>query len=1308
MNKKLSLLFFVFITFCGKVMAQNNNVSVDPLTGTANVVIPVYTIKSGQVILPISLSYRATGVKPKDVEGTAGMNWQLNAGGQISRLVRGLPDDCTKDNANNLTYGWMSTNDTYPTYISGFTIQNDGNNSTCTDETNDITYINNFFPYNNDSEPDMFYVNAPGLSCQLVYDKSTSQFKPVSYQDLKISTSLFSNGNILSFSITNDKGITYVFGNPEYITQTTSGGSQTYFTTKYKQYQHGITYADSWYLTNMTDATGNGVQLSYTTASPRTGNDNVSLYVSGATTASLQYIITQTVTPATLQNIMTTNVSGGSQPVSVGFTWILASWGAASGGTSGTNQTVISSITAPGRNFTFNYSGVPHNSGYVRYFLRNFNDAGCSSPVNYNFSYYGETQSGTNYTTALPDSTTFQQDYWGYYAASSNTSLMPKIMMLPTAGGYRYANYQSTIAGNYTYVNSGNSRVADPVNVMDGSLSKITYATGGSNSIVYESNDYLDVPSNTAIQGGGIRVKQVIDNDNIMNQSITKNYSYLGSTGLSSGKPITLPAYAFTLPYTGGATGQSEWNLATVTSDNDLSAEDHTIMYTNVKISQTGAGSMQYQYLVPGTYWDAVATPACSGCSTEWLPTIDYAARNNCTTVSWLVANSANSYPFIPNPNYDFERGLPQKVITSNDAGTKVSESDYTYSRSYSPSVITAFKTDDEIDGSLLVKGYDKYLIYYNTSELTASETKTVYDSQNYTLPLATTTNYVYGSSYHKLLTQQQATNSDGSIVATNYKYVKDYPQSGTNTNPNINALYNLQLQNINAPVESYQQVTRGGTTLTTGASLSLYNGFTAGSATNYLPAQQFKFVLPGGGSFTPMSISGQTLTKDANYPALPSANYDQYDGGGMLQTIDNGHNQIATTFTENNFGNPVVAFNNANYNEVAFNDFDSSFPISSPVFTITGTGSANTAGHTGAGYNMGSSQTLTKTITKNTKGQNYIFSIWANSSSSTTITITLTSGSASNAKTIVFNTAGAWQYGEVKIPLTGLSTTFTATVSTSTAVVIDDVILYPDVTTVTSYAYDPVTHYKTAETNTNGISAYYTNDQWGRLLLQFDQDKNIVVKKAYITPQNVADYGTPIISTNQLTGSTTATPVTFSATNGTVVGVDACSMVGLVYNWNFGDGNSLQTTSAMAPAHTYTVPGTYTINLTVTSPYFSTKTAPPLSITITQAVATISYSNSAISGTSISAVQFTNSSNTYNFTSSTLNGAQIALGTYSVTITTAGTGFSHVEVYDSANLGNGQCLGVASTYQITVTITNNETLDMVITASNNCGLIGQ
>jgi len=113
-------------------------VDVNPLNGSANVNIPISTISNGQVSVPVSLSY-TSGTRPLDAEGTAGIGWQVSAGGQISRIVRGLPDDAAKDMVGNSRIGWMSNLNTAANAINSFSIQNDG--ATCTKETTDNTYI---------------------------------------------------------------------------------------------------------------------------------------------------------------------------------------------------------------------------------------------------------------------------------------------------------------------------------------------------------------------------------------------------------------------------------------------------------------------------------------------------------------------------------------------------------------------------------------------------------------------------------------------------------------------------------------------------------------------------------------------------------------------------------------------------------------------------------------------------------------------------------------------------------------------------------------------------------------------------------------------------------------------------------------------------------------------------------------------------------------------------------------------------------------------------------------------------------------
>lgn len=62
-------------------------------TGTPQIEIPIYTLKTNGIVLPISLSYDASGVRPDNHPGWVGTNWSLQCGGVITRTVRGLPDE---------------------------------------------------------------------------------------------------------------------------------------------------------------------------------------------------------------------------------------------------------------------------------------------------------------------------------------------------------------------------------------------------------------------------------------------------------------------------------------------------------------------------------------------------------------------------------------------------------------------------------------------------------------------------------------------------------------------------------------------------------------------------------------------------------------------------------------------------------------------------------------------------------------------------------------------------------------------------------------------------------------------------------------------------------------------------------------------------------------------------------------------------------------------------------------------------------------------------------------------------------------
>ncbi|QEM09117.1 PKD domain-containing protein [Mucilaginibacter rubeus] len=1240
--KQFLLLAFCMLSGTMPLFAQKSIVDVNTLNGSASAVIPLEVVKRGGVSIPVNLVYYGGGVKPKDVERNAGIGWSVETGGQVSRQLRGLPDDCKKDNSNATMTGWIYN--TNQSKINSFAPVNNG--TTCANETTDINYLTANFAYNSDTEPDVFNVSAPGLSCQLIWDQNLSGFRPVEYQDLVITPSYnATTGVITGFTIVNDQGIKYVFSSPELVTMKAviaAGATINYFKNTYNQFVNGINFYDNWHLTSVTDINGNGVSITYNAGQPRSGSDPIVLYTggaSGSTTKIAQYNIVRTITPQTLGMIAEVYTDGYSPLVT--FNW--SQWS--------TGQMVINNVTRGAKIYTFNYSAV-YSSGtnFRRAFLRNVYISGCSSPFNYQFKYYNEIPStGNDYTTSLGDSTTTKVDYWGYYNGTS-TGLLPSLIVNPSNSNYaRYAvNVSSTVGSDYANALAGNTRTVNASNIIAGSLSKIYYATGGNTTIQYEPNDYLDVPSNTTIQGGGIRVKSITDSAVTSATTMVRNYTYKTSLLInapSSGKPVTLPQFAFTTPYSGTATGNDYWNYSTIRSETDLSAESHSIMYEYVYESSNGAGSKLTQVYLPAMNWDNGAAPACSGCTTEWLPTINYAARTNCASSYGPVKNYTGSYPFAPNGNYDFERGLPVKETTFSGDQLKVSETTYSYLRTATPFVIPALEIDDNVNGGLTVRAYSKYGIYTSTGELQATQTNLVYDSPGSTTYKTSSVTYAYNTTQHKLI-QQSTTNSDGSVLTNNIKYIKDFTTSGTNAD--VVALNNLKALNINLPVETYQQVTAGGTTKTVSASLTRFGAFAIGGVTSYMPAQSLKFFsADGDAAFTPYQINSGTPAFYSGY--VPATNYLTYDYFGNLATVDDAHKHVSTTVT-NYLTNTVEAtFSNAATGEVGFLDFDCPL-VQGTAFDVGTAIPVSNVGHSGNAIPMNSGVAFSKALQKNAQAANYIFSFWANAPvGSVTLTMNLT-GISTITKT--YAGTGGWKYYSFTIPMSGVPSSFTFGFSNNVNVTVDDILFYPENCEVTTYNYDPSTFALRCKTNTNGISAYYTNDIWGRLLYTYDQDKNLLSRNTYVTP---GDQQNPLPLTVTAQGYNLYTG---SAISINTSGYTNCTNTGVVYQWNFGDGGTATTSTGYA-THTYSATGTYTITLTATSPLYGTQTV-TTSVTITTpppppTYVVLHYTNYTTSNGSITNVAFNNGSTTINLTGAQLEGYQLPLGTYTITVTLGG-----------------------------------------------------
>jgi len=1147
---KLKHLFFYCPLFLINTLsfAQNNIVHVNQATGAANVTIPLYTINAAHVSLPITLFYSATGLRIDDVEGTAGVGWNLVAGGSITRQVRGLPDDIQTDNAGRSLSGWMSN--TVETALKSHTFANLGANSTCTDETTDINYINQNFYASTvpmDTEPDIFSVNAPGLSCQLVFDSSTQTFQPIPYQDLQISYVKNSTNGILSFTITNDQGIAYSFATPETSFQQASNPPLTasqYFALAHNQYSGGVTYYSAWDLTSIADTYNNSIQLSYIQGSKKGYSNPVQVVLNEGSSLTTLYTITGATTPNLVSQIHYSD--GVNTTLAFNITYNTNTV---------TQKSYVAAIGGLGRNFQFSYNYVianyPSNTKkFGRYFLNSVTDGDCSSPFYYSFTYNG--------SSGLPDSTSTGVDFYGYYNGySNNISLIPNIEINPSTSGYdRYRNSLSedinlnvintvypVSINNYTDSREPNAGGIGGASY--GTLSQITYADGGYTSFLFEPNNYYDKVIRQNIPGSGIRITQIQDNDG--SKTITKNYSYIDpATGFSSGQPVSLPIFAFTTPYTGSATTTCNgcqigpnadlWAYSTVRSVSDLSSEDHTVYYSSVTETQTGAGYTVYHFVNPATYGSAAITGPLA-----WSPTVSDFGRmsigSTCPTIGFL-RNDTYTYPFPPSPNYDFERGLVSQIANFNDNGQKVSEVDYTYSTPETPNIITALKYDFFSIGSYGNPiSYATYPIYTGAGPLLIQKTSEVFDlTAGTNVPLTTgqttTINYKYNGLLHKQPTQIAVLNSDGTLQTTNIVYAKDYviPYNTTyNTylpgDSYATAIQSLQYMNINVPVEKYFQVTTNGssTPTTTGGELTEYGVFNLPAAKHLTePVTKLKFIATNGTSavFQPSSINSSTakFQYDPNY-VFVTENDLAYDYSGYLLSSDDGFKNIQTTLIDHNTFQPKAFVKGAMYTEIAIDDFDSK--TSANAFTVSTSGSTaaqtinySVLGRSGAGaMSFGQGVTLSTSLSKNVIASNYTLSLWVKSAAAGQIDVKVAGNVTNNAVCPYGNTSATptgWQYVQVPLSLTGItSATFTvsltldATLSTQN-ITVDDILCYPDIAEINTFAYDPTTHYKTTETNTNGISKYYTIDQFGRTHYIYDQDKNILLRNTYTSLYNI------------------------------------------------------------------------------------------------------------------------------------------------------------------------------------------------------------
>ena len=194
-------------------------------TGVPNINIPIFTIKEGDIELPISISYHAGGIKVNDEASSVGLGWNLNAGGRVSHIVSGVNDFSA--------YGYYNI---YPLNAIGL----EGTTSCLSLPWNTNTFApalytdwfnatSTMFTYvGYDFQPDLFLINLPGRSYKAYLDMAKTT-KPGNIKfaiaeqpniDFKFIGVPGATGGY-NFEITDENGLKYSFDRQEITTNLT-------------------------------------------------------------------------------------------------------------------------------------------------------------------------------------------------------------------------------------------------------------------------------------------------------------------------------------------------------------------------------------------------------------------------------------------------------------------------------------------------------------------------------------------------------------------------------------------------------------------------------------------------------------------------------------------------------------------------------------------------------------------------------------------------------------------------------------------------------------------------------------------------------------------------------------------------------------------------------------------------------------------------------------------------------------------------------------------------------------------------------
>lgn len=414
------------------------NTPIGLFTGSQNINVPLYTFKTANLEVPISMFYSSNGIKVDELSSNVGQSWNLSFGGVITRVVRDKPDEERGQYpvpiSINETMGRLS-----PPALEFYQYIGE----------NDV-----------DSEADLFSFNFGKYSGKFVFDNEGG-IVLMPAQEFQIQCIISPEG--FDFVVTAPDGVKYYFSDKEITTQRVVGSGHSI----------PVITVSSWYLSKIVHPKGDEILFTYesTTStyvssqsqsfrmlSPRIQYDeagNLEHYSQGL---SLICDHTVSLNGKAIKSIKSLNPAYGE----VLFTYVASSSADVTTGNKKIDQIIIKNKSAAEiEKINFSYTTTTNK----RVFLDKIQFKDINQ--NYQFEYLNR--------DSFPQRLSRSQDHWGYYNGKTNTNLVPKNIKAYELESADYEGADKEIDGNF---------------VARGLLKKITYPTKGYTTFDYEPNTY--------------------------------------------------------------------------------------------------------------------------------------------------------------------------------------------------------------------------------------------------------------------------------------------------------------------------------------------------------------------------------------------------------------------------------------------------------------------------------------------------------------------------------------------------------------------------------------------------------------------------------------------------------------------------------------------------------------------------------------------------------------------------------------------------------------------------------------------------